>query len=95
MNPWLALLIIVACLLGSFFFSGIETGILAFNRVRLRALVRKKDRHALILSKYLDKPERCLATSLVGNTIVNTIAATLVAYLLLQRSPRWVAGWRS
>jgi putative hemolysin len=92
MSPLVILSIVVVCLLGSFFFSGIETGILAFNRVRLRAMVRKKDRRALILARALEHPDRFLATSLVGNTIVNTIAATLVGYLLLEPNPRW-GGW--
>jgi putative hemolysin len=92
MNLPFAIAIIALCLLGSFFFSGIETGILALNRVRLRALVRKKHRGAPLLASHLDKPERFMATSLVGNTLVNTIAATLAGFLLLQWNPRW-GGW--
>lgn len=92
MSPVLAIAIVVVCLGGSFFFSGFETGMLALNRVRLRSLTRKKSHRALLLARYLEKPERFLAASLVGNTIVNTIAATLVAYLLLLELPRW-GGW--
>lgn len=89
MNPLLAFTVVALCLVGSFFFSGFETGMLALNRVRLRALVRKKSHRATILARYQEKPERYLATSLVGNTIVNTIAATLVAFVLLQHWPKW------
>ncbi len=92
MNPVLACAIIVVCLTGSFFFSGFETGMLALNRVRLRSLARKKNRRALILSGYLAKPERFLVASLVGNTIVNTIATALAGSLLIQEFPRW-GGW--
>src|ERR1043166_6146644 len=62
------------------------------NRAGLRALGRKKPPRAMILARYLERPERFLATSLVGNTIVNTTAAILVGHVLLQWNPPW-GGW--
>lgn len=80
------------CLVFSFFFSGIETGLLAINRVRLRAMVRKRNRRAAIIARYLDRPEMFLSTSLVGNAIVNTTATVLVAHRLHQWHALW-GGW--
>ncbi len=45
-NPWLALLIVVACLALSAFFSGAETGMTAASRARMLALESAGDRRA-------------------------------------------------
>lgn len=88
-DAWLLWLFVACCLMASFCFSGIETGMLAINRVRLRALVRRKNRRAAIIARYLETPDHFLAATLVGNTIVNTTSAVLATHLLVQWTPRW------
>ena len=61
----------------SAFFSGIETGIISLNRVALRRREEEGERNAVMLSKLLRKPERLLATVLVGNNLVNVTATIL------------------
>ena len=41
----------------SFMFSGMEAGVLALNRFRIRHLMRSGNRRAAVLNKYLDNPE--------------------------------------
>ncbi|MCX6907537.1 MAG: CNNM domain-containing protein [Verrucomicrobia bacterium] len=72
------LIVLLVCVALSFFFSGIETGLLSLNKIRLRDRVRRHDPRAMILQRYLDRPERLLATVLVGNNFVN-VTATVVA----------------
>jgi putative hemolysin len=72
MNVVHEVLLFVMFLIGSAFYSGMETGIVSINRVRLRHLVKRRNRRALQLEKFLDNPDQMLATSLVGTNICNT-----------------------
>jgi putative hemolysin len=75
------LILIVVCMAGSWFFSGMETGLISINRLRLRHLVRHKVRGATTLQTFLQKPDLLLGTTLVGNNIVNTVLSVLAASL--------------
>lgn len=91
----LELLIVVLCLLGSWFFSGIETGLISINRLRLRHLVRHKVKGAATLQQFIQQPDLLLGTTLVGNNIVNTVLSVLAASVgvrLLGESGAWVAS---
>ena len=50
-------LVISACMGLSFLFSGMEAGVLALSRLRVRQLMRTGNRRAVILHGYLEKPE--------------------------------------
>lgn len=62
----------VLFLVGSAFYSGMETGIVSINRVRLRHLTKRRDKRAMQLERLLENPDRMLATSLVGTNLCNT-----------------------
>ena len=66
------------CLAVSFFMSGMESGVLALSRVRIRRLVRAGSSNARRLNRYLEQPEEFLWTILTGNTLSNFGAASLV-----------------
>jgi putative hemolysin len=72
-------ILMLVCLAGSFFFSGIETGVISINRLRLRHLVRRDVPGAKIIQDFLMEPDRLLGTTLVGNNICNVIATILAA----------------
>lgn len=61
------------CFGASFLFSGMEAGVFALNRLRIRRLARGGQPTAQILNRFLEKPERFLWTILVGNTLANFI----------------------
>jgi CBS domain containing-hemolysin-like protein len=67
----LVLLAALLCVALSFLFSGMETGVLALNRFRIRQLMRGGDRRAAVLHGFMQNPEDFLWTILVGNTVVN------------------------
>ena len=67
----LASLILVLCLLISFLLSGMEAGVFALNRLRIRRLARAGRPSAKFLNRFLESPERFLWTILVGNTLAN------------------------
>ena len=61
------------CLLLSFLLSGMEAGVFALNRLRVRRMARGGNVSAQALHRFLEKPEEFLWTILVGNTLVNFI----------------------
>ena len=77
----LATLLILFCLAGAWFFSGIETGLVALNRLRLHHLVRRKVPGADILQRFLQNSDLLLGTTLVGTNVCITMASTLTVSL--------------
>jgi CBS domain containing-hemolysin-like protein len=65
----------------SFFFSGIETGLISIDRLQLEQDSRE-DRRKRDLMHFLERPERIFGTTLIGNNISNTMIATLAVYLV-------------
>lgn len=79
-----SLILILLCLAGEWFFSGIETGLVAINRLRLQHLVRRKVPGAHILQGFLQNTDRLLGTTLVGTNICVTASSTLAVRLGLR-----------
>jgi len=76
---WAAFL---ACLAVSFVLSGMEAGVFALSRLRVRQQMRAGKPSAKVLHDYLENPEDFLWTILVGNTVANfLILGWLVAKL--------------
>ena len=73
--------LIVIFFIGSWFFSGFESGMVSLNRYRLVRMVRNGDKKAKALGKVLRDSHRLLATTLVGNNICNVTLSTLSATL--------------
>jgi putative hemolysin len=72
--------IIFCCWIVSFFFNGIESGLLAIDPVRLRQNVKRRAPAAVRLNRLLNHPERLLVTVLIF-----TNAADILGLLLLTR----------
>lgn len=92
----LHLLGIVLGIVGVAFFSGIETGMLSVSQARLVHLVREGTKNAAVLNHYLSDLQRCLATILVGNNLVNVVLSTLSASLArscFPANPLVQTGW--
>ena len=64
-------ILLALCFVASFLLSGMEAGVFALNRLRIRRLARGGQKSAQILNRFLEKPERFLWTILVGNTLAN------------------------
>ena len=75
-DSWLILAFIV-CLALSAFFSSAESAFIALPKLRIRYLVESGVKGAEKLAKVTEKPERMLATVLLGNNLVNIAAAAL------------------
>src|SRR5204862_2613209 len=73
-------LVIFCCWVVSFFFNGIESGLLSIDPVRLRQNVKGRTPAALTLNRLLKHPERLLVTVLLV-----TNAADILGLLLLTK----------
>jgi len=83
---------IVVCLLVSFCLSGMEAGVFAMSRLRIRQQARAGRGSAQLLQQYLEHPENFLWTIVVGNTLANfAIFGWLFAVLYAQWGLR--RGW--
>src|SRR5438270_9277861 len=80
---WVSILIIVVCLLLSFFFAGSETALMAFSRARMLRLEKKSNRNAAIVNRLLDARERLIGALLLGNNAVNIAASSLATSVFL------------
>jgi CBS domain containing-hemolysin-like protein len=63
--------VLAICLIFSFLLSGMESGVFALNRLRVRRLAKAGKPSAKLLNRFLEKPEKFLWTILVGNTLAN------------------------
>ena len=71
------LVLLFVCLALSAFFSASETSYIALSRVRVIHLVNTGRSGAARVSHLLQRPDKLLATVLLGNNLVNTAAAAL------------------
>lgn len=68
----------------SAFFSSSETALLSLNRYRLRHMSREGKKGAQRASRLLDQPDRLLGTILVGNNVVNILAASIATVVAVK-----------
>jgi len=76
------LIALIISLILSGFFSLSETSMMAINRYRLKHLVKQGHRGARLTTKLLDHTDRLLGVILLGNNLLNTVSATLVAVII-------------
>ena len=82
------LIALTLCLLASFLLSGMEAGVFALNRLRIRRLARGGKPSAQMLNRFLEQPEKFLWTILVGNTLANFI----ILGWILAKLHEWFLG---
>ena len=78
------LVIIVALILCSAFFSATETAFTGANRIRLKNLASEGNRRAALALQLSDNFDTLLSTILIGNNLVN-IVATIMSAILFTR----------
>ena len=77
------IILLIIFLVFAGFFSAAETSMMSINRYRLRNLVRKKNKTAIIVAKLLERPDKVLATTLIGGTFTNIAASALVTIVAI------------
>lgn len=80
-SPIGLLVLLLACLLGSFYFSGTEMAFSSVSRVRMRALADGGDKRAARVLAILDNFDTALTTLLIGNNVMNISIATIATLI--------------
>ncbi|MGB8711675.1 MAG: HlyC/CorC family transporter [Onishia taeanensis] len=75
------LLFLLVCL--SAFFSSSETGMMSINRYRVSHQANSGDRPAKRVLRLLARPDRLIGVILIGNNLVNNLAAALATVLAI------------
>jgi len=89
---YITLLILI---LLSGFFSSSETGLMAINKYRLRHLANQGHRGAKLAQRLLRTPDRLIGLILLGNNLVNILAAsiaTIIGIRLFGVNGVWIAS---
>ncbi|MCB2213036.1 hemolysin family protein [bacterium] len=73
------IIVFVALLVLSAFFSGSETAFFSLSKAQIRDLRERTDSGSRRVVRLLDKPRELLVAILIGNTVVNTSAASVAA----------------
>lgn len=82
-NLWLTGLIVLVLIFASAFFSGSETALTAVSRARMHQRERKGDTRAGIVRRLREDKETLLGALLLGNNLVNILAASLATSVLV------------
>jgi putative hemolysin len=89
-------ILLAGCLGLSFWLSGMEAGVMALSRLRIRQQMRAGRPSAKVLHQFLENPENFLWTIVVGNTLVNFVVlgwffSALYGHISLRSG--WFALW--
>ncbi|HNS32949.1 MAG TPA: hemolysin family protein [bacterium] len=84
---YIQLLFIVILIFFSAFFSASETAFISFGKHHFQKLLEKDEVKAKKLRFWFNNPQKVLVTALVGNNIVNILAAVLMATFSLKYWP--------
>ena len=77
------LLIIIACMIISAFFSASEMSFSSLNRVRVKSMADQGDSRAQLVLRMLDGYDDLLSTILVGNNVVNILCSSMATVLFI------------
>lgn len=78
------LVAVLACILFSAFFSGIEIAFFSVSELKLRAMAESGDGKAKMAHYLRSNPQRLLSTILIGNNLANIAAASLATLIALR-----------
>ena len=79
---WVAVLIVVACIMLSAFFAASETALTAASRARMHGLEKSGDVRAATVNRLQSTRGRLIGAMLLGNTIVNIGASAFMTNVL-------------
>ena len=79
MSIALSIIAILFLIVLSAFFNGSETALTAASRARMHALEEDDNASAALVNRVLSRPEKMIGTVLLGNTLVDVLAAALAS----------------
>jgi len=83
---------LLLCVVLSAFFSATETALMSINRYRLRHRASQGHAGARLAERLLARPDRLIGVILLGNTLANVAAGSIVTIITLELAGRrWLA----
>jgi Mg2+/Co2+ transporter CorB len=82
LSIYVAAPLVMLCLVLSFFLSAAETAITGASRPRMHRLAQQGNRRAALVSALLDRKDHAVSVILLGNNVVNILAASLATAVL-------------
>ena len=86
------IILLIALLMLSGFFSSAETALFSISKTRARHLAKQKTKSLKLISQMKDDPHKLLTTILVGNNIVNVAAAAMATSITINIFPNHAVG---
>lgn len=80
---WAEVVFLVILVALSGFFSGAEIAFFSLSDIKVRKLVRQRNRGAKLLRKLKEEPHKLLVTILIGNNLINIAAAALATIIFI------------
>ena len=84
-GSWLSWFVIVLLVMFSSLFSATETAFASVSRIKLKTELDRGDRRAVKAIYILDHFDNAITTILIGNNIVNIVAAAMVTVIVTQK----------
>jgi len=89
LSPLLLYIVLLAFLLGlSMLFSAAETAFMAVNRLRIKFQAESGDKQAKAIEEIVSNPDRLLGVILLGVTVAEIAAASLLTYIVTTYSAK-------
>ncbi len=80
----ISLIIIIACVVMSAYFSATETAFSSLNRIRIKNMASKGNKKAQLVCRLSENYDSLLSTILIGNNIVNIASASLATLIFVK-----------
>ncbi len=84
MNYTVYIIAMIACVIGSAYFSATETAFSSLNRTKIKTLAENGNKRARLVLKLSANYDRLISTILIGNNIVNIAVASLGTVMFVQ-----------
>lgn len=78
------IIVLIALILLSGFFSSAETALFSISKVKARHIAKSKGRANTLIKKMKEDPHKLLSTILIGNNLVNVAASALATALTIK-----------
>ena len=78
------IIVLIALVLLSGFFSSAETALFSISKVKARYIAKTKGRTNTLIKKMKEDPHKLLSTILIGNNLVNVAASALATALAIR-----------
>lgn len=83
-NETISLIIMIAGIIMSAYFSATETAFSSLNRIRIKNMAEKGNKRACLVMRLSENYDSLLSTILIGNNIVNIASASLATVLFVK-----------